>query len=161
VVVILLGAAGAGKTTIGRALATRHGWRFVDADDLHTREAIAKMRAGVPLTDADRAPWLTSLHHIAAAALDRREPLVIACSALKERYRSALRGTLRNVRFVFLKADEPTLRMRLTNRAGHFAGPGLLASQLADLEEPSDALIADATRRPDEIVAEIGCEFGL
>jgi gluconokinase len=161
VIVILLGVAGAGKTTIGRALASRYGWRFVDGDDHHTSAAIAKMHAGIALTDADRAPWLATLHSIAAAALDRREHVVIACSALKQRYREALRGPLRQVRFAYLKVDEATLRCRLEERAGHFAGPALLASQLADLEEPADALTIDATRPPEEIVNAIAYELGL
>jgi gluconokinase len=160
-VVILLGVAGAGKTTVGQALAARHGWRFLDADDRHTPDAIAKMRNGVPLTDADREPWLASLHTVVAAAIERREPLVVACSALKQRYRDRLRGTLRLVRFVYLKADEPTLRQRLEHRGGHFAGPVLLASQLADLEEPADALTIDARHSPDQIVNDIDDEFGL
>ena len=160
-VVILLGAAGAGKTTIGRALATRHGWRLADADDQHTAGAAATMRHGVALTDADRAPWLASLHRVAAAALDRREHLVIACSALTQRYRDTLRGELRTVRFVYLKAGEETLRERLSSRAGHVAGPAVLASQLADLEEPSDALTLDATQSPDAIVARITYELAL
>jgi gluconokinase len=161
VVVILLGVAGAGKTTIGRALAERNGWRFVDGDDYHTPAAVAKMRAAIALTDADRTGWLASLHAIAAAVLDRREHAVIACSALKERYRDALRGTLRPVRFVYLKADEATLRRRLEERGGHFAGPALLTSQLADLEEPTAALTIDAARPPEEIVKAIGYALGL
>jgi gluconokinase len=161
VVVILVGVAGAGKTTIGRAFAGRHGWRFVDGDDYHAAAAIAKMHAGIALTDADRAPWLASLHAVAAAVLDRREHVVIACSALKERYRDALRGALRAVRFVYLKADEAALRRRLEERAGHFVGPSLLTSQLADLEEPTDALTIDATRPLEEIVNTIGQELGL
>ena len=160
-VIIVLGVAGSGKTTIGRALADRYGWRLVDADDHHAPAAIAKMRAGVALTDADRAPWLASLHAIAASAADRRDHLVIACSALKQRYRDVLRGTLRNVRFVFLKADEATLARRLAERSGHFFGPALLASQLANLEEPADALAIDATRPPEEIVDTIAYELGL
>jgi gluconokinase len=161
VVVIVLGVAGSGKTTVGRALADVHGWRFVDGDDHHSAAAIAKMHNGVPLTDADRAPWLASLHRTAADALDRREPLVVACSALKQRYRDTLRGTLRQLRFVYLKADEVTLRERLSHRAGHFFAPELLASQLAALEEPADALTVDATRPPDEIANAISREFGL
>jgi gluconokinase len=160
-VVILLGAAGSGKTSVGRALAERFGWRFVDADDLHSPAAIAKMRSGGGLTDADRAPWLASLHDIVAAAIDRREPLALACSALKQRYRDALRGTLRTVRFVYLKADQATLGERLAHRRGHFAGPTLLATQLADLEEPADALTVDATQAPDAIVNTIARQFGL
>jgi gluconokinase len=161
VVVILLGVTGAGKTTVGQALVARHRWRFVDGDDYHTSDAVARMRNGVPLTDSDRAPWLASLHAVASAAIERREGLVIACSALKQSYRNTLRGALRPVRFVYLRADKETLRQRLSNRQGHFAGPALLASQLADLEEPADALNVDATRTPDEIVNEIDYQFGL
>jgi gluconokinase len=161
VVVIVLGVAGAGKTTVGRALADRYGWRLVDADDHHAPAAIAKMHAGVALTDADRAPWLASLHAIASAVAERRDHIVIACSALKQRYRDVLRGTLRNVRFVYLKADETTLSRRLSERSGHFAGPTLLTSQLADLEEPADALTIDATCPPEEIVKAIAYELGL
>ena len=160
-VVILLGAAGAGKTTVGRALAEQFSWRFVDADDLHTPGAIAKIRSGVPLTDVDRAPWLAALHGIVATALERREPLVLACSALKQRYRDTLRGTLRTVRFVYLEASEATLAERLAHRRGHFAGPSLLATQLAALEAPADALAIDATLPPDRIVDTIANEFGL
>jgi gluconokinase len=161
VVVVLFGAAGAGKTLVGRALADTLGWRFVDGDDLHSPAAIAKMRAGTALSDADRAPWLASLHQAIAIALGRREPLAVACSALKARYRERLRGDLPGVRFVYLKADETTLRHRLTERAGHFFGPALVPSQLAALEEPEDELTIDATEPPERIVAAIRYEFGL
>jgi gluconokinase len=160
-VVIVLGVAGVGKTTVGRALAQQFSWRFVDADDLHSPAAIAKMRTGVPLSDVDRAPWLAALHAVVATALERREPLVLACSALKQRYRDTLRGTLRTVRFVYLEADEATLAERLAHRRGHFAGPSLLATQIADLEAPADALAIDATLPPDAIVDKIAYEFGL
>jgi gluconokinase len=161
VVVIVIGAAGSGKTTIGEELARQTGWRFADADDYHSPAAIAKMRAGTPLDDADRTPWLVRLHAIAAAAIERREPLVIACSALKQRYRNVLRGPLRGIRFVYLKTDEPTLRRRLEQRSHHFAGPALVASQLAALEEPADALTLDAVRPVAEIVGAIRYAFGL
>jgi len=156
-----MGPAGAGKTTVGRALADAQGWPFVDGDDVHTAAAVAKMRAGIPLTDVERAPWLTSLHDILAATLDRRGHLVLACSALKDRYREVLRDGLRGVRFVYLKADEQMLARRLADRGGHFAGPALLTSQLADLEEPGDALTVDATEPPERIIAIIRREFGL
>jgi gluconokinase len=119
------------------------------------------MSAGIALTDSDRAPWLASLHAIAAAALDRREHVAIACSALKARYRDTLRGTLRQVRFVYLKADEATLRRRLEERGGHFVGPALLSSQLDTLEEPADALTIDATRSTEEILDAIDYQLGL
>ena len=160
-VIVIVGPAGAGKTTVGRALAGAQHWRFADGDDFHTAAAVAKMRAGIPLTDADRAPWLASLHDVVAATLDRREHLVLACSALKERHRATLRGDRRTVRFVYLQADAQTLARRLADRGGHFAGPVLLTSQLADLEEPADALTIDATEPPERIVEVIRREFGL
>jgi gluconokinase len=161
VIIVILGPAGAGKTTIGRALASTLDWRFADADHFHATAAVAKMRVGNPLTDTDRAPWLASLHDLMAAAVNRREHLVLACSALKERYRVTLRGDLRGVRFVYLKADAQTLGRRLADRGGHFAGPALLASQLADLEAPADALTLDATEPPETLVGIIRKEFGL
>jgi gluconokinase len=161
VVVIMMGVAGSGKTTIGRLLAAELGWRFVEGDELHTAAAVEQMRAGRPLTDADRESWIASLHAIIAAAADRREPLILSCSALKERYRRTLRGDLHRVRFVYLKADPDTLGRRLSDRAGHFAGPALLPSQLAALEAPDDAITLDGTRPPDQIVHTIRLELGL
>jgi gluconokinase len=161
VIVFLVGAAGSGKSTVGQALARCTGWPFVEGDDYHAPASIAKMRAGIPLNDNDRTPWLVRLHAIAAGAIDRREHKIITCSALKERYRDLLRGPLRGSRFVYLKADEATLRRRLEGRSHHFAGPALLASQLADLEEPADALTLDAARPVDELTGAIRYELGL
>jgi gluconokinase len=163
VVIIVMGTAGAGKTTIGRALATALGWPFIEGDDRHPAANVEKIRAGQALTDADRAPWLAALHATIARSVERREPLVMACSALKRGYRESLRGDCRGVRFVFLKAARPELASRLTSRPGHFAGVSILDSQLATLEEPSadEALKLDATLRPEQIVAEIRKEMGL
>jgi gluconokinase len=161
VVVIVMGVAGAGKTTIGRALAAEFGWRFVEGDELHTPAAVEQMRAGIALTDADRESWIAALHGIIAAATNRRESLVLSCSALKERYRKALRGDLRRVRFVYLEADGETLGRRLASRAGHFAGASLLPSQLATLEPPADAITIDATHPPDQIVQTIRLQLGV
>lgn len=156
-----MGAAGAGKTTIGHALAAELGWTFVDADDLHSEHSVQKLRAGVPLNEADRAPWIARLHAVIDRSLGRREHTVVACSALKARYRHALRGDLRQVRFVYLKADAALLRHRLSTRPAHMAGPALVDSQLADLEEPSDALAIDASWRPERILGAIRTEFGV
>jgi len=161
VVVIIMGVAGAGKTTIGQRLAAELGWRFVEGDELHTPAAVEQMRKGTPLTDADRESWLVALHAIVAAAADRRQPLILSCSALKARYRQTLRGDLRRVRFVYLEADPETLGRRLASRAGHFAGPALLPSQLAALEPPAYEITIDATRPPDQIVHTIRLELGL
>jgi gluconokinase len=163
VVVILMGVAGSGKTVVGRALAAETGWHFEDADDQHSSGSVEKMRRGIALTDADRAPWLEKLHRDIARATDRREHLVVACSALRLRYRDALRGALPRIRFVHLAADEGTLRGRLEKRRGHYAGPALLTSQIASLEPPAatDALIVDATLPVNEIVKRIRREFGI
>ncbi len=162
-VIIVMGAAGAGKTTIGRALATELGWRFVDADDLHSEHSVAKMRAGLSLDEPDRAPWIARVHAAIARAVDRREPTVVACSALKKRYRHALGGDLHPIRFVYLRATADLLRQRLADRPGHFAGPGLVASQLADLEEPRDrsTLTLDAARPAEQILGCIRETFGV
>jgi gluconokinase len=160
-VIVVMGAAGAGKSSVGHALASALGCRFVDGDEHHSPESIAKMRAGLPLTDVDRAPLLARLHDLIANAVGRRESLVVACSALHERYRIVLRGNLRGIRFLYLKADEATLRERLSGRTGHFAGPALVSSQLAALEEPDDALTVDAARPISEIVDAARYEFGL
>src|SRR5437773_5096354 len=152
-----MGAAGAGKTTIGRALAAELGWAFVDGDDRHPPPNIEKLRAGQPLSDADRAPWLAALHATIARSVGRREQLVLACSALKRRYREILRGDCRQVRFVYLKASKAELARRLSVRAGHFVGPDILDSQLAALEEPSgdEALFVDATGSPEQMLGGI------
>jgi gluconokinase len=161
VVIILMGVAASGKTFIGRALAAELGWRFEDADSFHAPASVAKMRRGIPLSDADRAPWLAALRDLVARAIDRREPLVLACSALKEEYRQKLAGGLRGVRFVHLTADPDTLRRRLESRPNHFFGPTLLASQLATLEPPCDAVTIDSTQPVERIVGEIRRELGV
>jgi len=162
-VIVVMGVAGTGKTTVGRAIAAQLGAPFLDGDDRHPHANVEKMRAGIPLTDADREPWLASLHAAVAHAIARRESLIVACSALKRRYRTALRGDCRGVRFVYLKAADAELTRRLTNRRDHFAGPELLASQREALEEPDadEALAIDATWPPDKIIAFIRREFGL
>ncbi|HEY7292112.1 MAG TPA: gluconokinase [Vicinamibacterales bacterium] len=160
-VIILMGVAGSGKTVLGRALAAELGWRFEDADSYHSAENIAKMHRGHPLDDADRAPWLARLHALITRAIERREHMILACSALKQRYRETLRGGLPTVRFVFLTADKATLRRRLETRAHHFAGPALVDSQLTDLEPPSDALTLDTTQPPDRSLAAIRVVFGV
>lgn len=156
-----MGVTGAGKTTVGRALAATLGWRFVDADDLHPSGNVAKMRAGIPLTDADRMPWLGAIDALVFRAIDRREHLVIACSALKERYRDDLRKGRHGVRFVHLDVAPDVAVARASHRTGHFAGPALVASQFAALEPPADAVVVDGTSAPEQIVAAIRREFGV
>jgi gluconokinase len=162
-VIVLMGVSGAGKTTVGHVLAASLGWRFIEADDFHTTESVERMRRGIGLTDADRAPWLAALRIEIARLIAAGEPAVVACSALKAAYRRALvpEGASRQVRFVHLEASEAVLRRRLASRAGHYAGPSLLASQLATLERPARALHVDATAPLDAIVARIRAAFDV
>jgi gluconokinase len=154
-VVVITGVAGSGKTTVGRALARSLGWRFFDADDLHTPEDIAQMARGERLTEAQRQPWLARVRAVIDRLAAAGEDAVVACSALREAYRRVLADSVDDVRFVFLTADEALLRQRLKHRVGHFAGASLLESQLAVLETPADALTLDAALPVDELVAEL------
>ena len=154
-IVVVMGIAGSGKTTVARLLAARLGRPFFDADDFHSPENIARMRAGTPLTDADREPWLASLCALIERADAGGQEIVLACSALRARFRDRLRAAASDLRLVYLRADRSVIERRLAVRTGHFMSPRLVASQLAALEEPRDALVVDATRAPREIVAEI------
>lgn len=140
-----MGVTGSGKSTVARALADRLAWHFCDADDLHSTENVDRMREGIPLDDARRAPWLIRIRAAIDTALAAGESITVACSALKERYRVVLTGGLDNARYVHLTAPEHVLRDRLRQRPDHFAGVALLDSQLATLEPPSDGLTLDAT----------------
>jgi gluconokinase len=161
-VIVVMGPTGSGKSTVGRRLAERQSWPFVEGDDYHSPENVARMRAGQGLSDDDRGSWLRQLHDVAAAAVGRGENLVMACSALKGRYRDMLRRDLAEVRFVYLKATPEVLAARLEHRVGHFAGPDLLHSQMADWEEPdSSTIVIDATQPPDAQVSAIAHGLGL
>ena len=162
-VIVIMGVSGAGKTTIGRALAVELGWPFVEGDQAHPRRNVEKMRAGIPLTDADREPWLNALHDIMARAIGRRQHTIVACSALKARYRTRLRGDLRTVRFVYLRGDPALLQRRLAGRTSHFFDPALLPSQFDALEEPddNDALVVDAAEPPERLLGTIRETFGV
>jgi gluconokinase len=138
-VVIVMGVAGAGKSTIGALLAHRHGGRFLDADDFHPPANIEKMAAGMPLDDLDRQPWLSRLRHEVIDATAAGGFSVLACSALKKAYRTLLGVGTPGVALVYLKGDPTMLAERLGKRSGHYMKAGMLESQLATLEEPSSA----------------------
>ena len=151
-VVLLMGVAGAGKTTVGRALAARLGWAFEDADAYHSAAARETMARGRGLTDADRAPWLARLARLIRDRLASGPPTVLACSALKAAYRRQLVGDAPGVLTAWLDASPELLARRLSEREGHIAGPDLLPSQLAAFEPPSGAVRLDAADAVDELV---------
>lgn len=159
-VVVLMGVSGSGKTTIGLRLADALEAEFAEGDDFHPPANVEKMHAGTPLSDEDREPWLKTLSDKIGAWLDDGTNGVLACSALKETYRDVLRGDRTGVYFVHLKGSEPLLRARLELRRGHYMPPSLLASQLATLEEPADAIVADISGTPDAIAANILAALG-
>jgi gluconokinase len=139
-IVIIMGAAGAGKSTVGRGLADALGWRFIDADDMHPPSNVEKIRSGLALTDEDRVPWLERTHDALLRATREQTDAVLACSALRERYRATLADGVADVRWVFLDADANLLEQRLRGRPNHFAGPAIVESQLETLEPPADSL---------------------
>lgn len=154
-VVLLMGVAGSGKTTIGRQLAAELGWHFADADDFHPPANVAKMSTGIPLDDADRAPWLAAIRLYIDARLARRENAVVTCSALKEKHRAVLLADPAQVKLVYLRGTRALLWSRISSRQGHFMKPAMLDSQLATLEEPTSALVVDIEQAPEQIIAGI------
>jgi gluconokinase len=156
-VVIVCGVSGAGKTTIGQLLAGQLGWKFYEGDDFHPQTNVAKMRDGVALTDEDRKPWLEKLRQLITKCVNEGENAVLACSALKQRYREFLLVT-NEVRFVYLRGDFEQLKRRMQKRRGHFMNPDLLQSQFDALEEPEpaeNAIVIELSRTPRALVEEI------
>lgn len=133
---IVMGVSGSGKSTVAEALGERLGWRFEDGDSFHPAGNVEKMRAGHPLTDEDRWPWLNAIADEIARVCDKGEHVIIACSALKHSYRDVLLRGRDDVRFVFLRGAKELIAARLAGRKGHFMPPGLLASQFDTLEPP-------------------------
>ncbi|HEV2671709.1 MAG TPA: gluconokinase [Gemmatimonadales bacterium] len=156
---VVMGVAGSGKTTIGAKLAHALGVEFIDGDDLHPPQNVQRMAAGIPLTDEDREPWLLAIAARLRAAKRARRGLVVACSALKRRYRDLLRSQgAADTRFVHLAGERPLLAERLSIRRGHYMPAGLLDSQLAALEQPEpdeQAWVCDIRETPDAIVADL------
>jgi len=133
---IVMGVSGSGKSTVAKALGGRLGWRFEDGDSFHPASNVEKMRAGHPLTDEDRWPWLNAIADEIALVCGRGEHVIIACSALKHAYREVLLRGRDDVRFVFLKGTKELIAERLARRKGHFMPPELLTSQFNTLEPP-------------------------
>jgi gluconokinase len=153
-IVIVMGVTGSGKTTVGTLLAKRLGWDFLDADDFHSAANKAKMQQGIPLTDADRMPWLTAMHTKLVQLDSERRSAVLGCSALKQSYRGLLMAGV-EARLVYLKGSYKFIAERLETRKGHFADAHILAGQFADLEEPNNAIVFDIALPASKIIEEI------
>jgi gluconokinase len=148
---ILMGVSGSGKTTIGQLLAQKLGWPFYDGDDFHPPENIEKMRRGIPLTDADRLPWLSALRDLLQSQTSHNR--IVACSGLKQRYREYLSAYIPDICWIYLKGDYYLLKRRLQGREGHFMSADLLRSQFEAMEEPDNAWVIEIDRTPEAIVA--------
>lgn len=160
-IVVLMGVAGCGKTTLGKLLSTRIGWPFFDADDYHPAANVEKMRSGIPLADEDRWPWLDRLNALLVEQRAAGRDVLLGCSALKQKYRERLAAGLTEVRWVHLKGDFALIESRLKARKGHYMPPTLLASQFAALEEPVDAIVLDVTSSPEALARQLLDRLGL
>jgi gluconokinase len=154
-IIILMGVAGSGKTTIGNLISKELGWKFIEGDHYHSAENLNKMSQGIPLDDEDRKPWLEKLRSILDEAARNNEDVILTCSALKEAYRRILISDPKISHVVYLKGTPDLLKKRLESRKGHFMPASLLLSQFTDLEEPPDALQIDAANDPGEIISKI------
>ncbi|QYM78639.1 DUF5069 domain-containing protein [Horticoccus luteus] len=161
IVIVLMGVSGSGKTTVGLKLASALGWSFRDADEFHSPANIAKMSAGTPLDDDDRAPWLAAIRAYIEAALSRGENTIVTCSALKDSYRHVIVADPARVKLVHLTGDFALLLARMSERHGHFMKADMLQSQIATLELPDHALTLNVAQTPAELVAQIRTAFVL
>jgi gluconokinase len=153
-IIVVMGVAGSGKTTVGMMLADAMKCPFLEGDALHSPGNIDKMSHGIPLTDADRAPWLSVVHAHIVDASERGQSLVVGCSALKQQYRKVLAEGI-PITWVYLKGSLELIRSRVKHRPSHFMKADMLASQFAALEEPSDAVVADVSAPPSTVVKRI------
>ena len=153
--VVLMGVSGCGKTSVGQALSAATGWPFYDGDDYHPQANIDKMALGIPLNDEDRQPWLEKLHAMIVAHLDQNDSLIVASSALKEKYRQTLEGDQEAVKFVHLSGSFDLIYARMQQRSGHYMQADMLRSQFTDLEPPQDALTVSIDQPVGAIAAEI------
>jgi gluconokinase len=160
-VIVLMGVAGSGKTTVGQALARRLGWAFEDADDFHPEHNREQMHRGLPLSDYDRRPWLNAIRAAISQYLRAGKNAIFACSALKQRYRELLAADGGNVKFVYLKGSRELIAARLAHRTGHFFDPALLQTQFKDLEEPCNVPEVDISLPPETIADSIVATLGL
>ena len=158
-IVVVMGVAGSGKTTVGMMVADAMHCAFLEGDSLHSAANVEKMSHGIPLTDADRAPWLAAIHARLLDSFARGACLVVGCSALEQSYRTLLADSI-PITWVYLKGSEALIRSRLRHRTGHYMKADMLVSQFEALEEPSDALIVDVSQSPGAIVEQIMAGLG-
>jgi gluconokinase len=158
-ILVVMGVSGSGKTTVGVKLAAALHCAFLEGDELHPQANIDKMSHGIPLTDADRAPWLAAIHAHMLDAFHAGRSLVVACSALEADYRTLL-GSAVPVTWVYLKGSPALIRSRIEHRKGHFMKADMLASQFAALEEPTDAIVVDVAMAPEAIVQQVLAALG-
>jgi gluconokinase len=154
-IIVVMGVAGSGKTTIGRLLAFKLDWPFFEGDDFHSKANIEKMAQGTPLNDEDRADWLSAIAGQIRLLEKESRSGVIACSALKNSYRIKLSKAAKDIKFVFLRGDYELLQARLESRKGHFMKPTMLKSQFETLEEPENSIDIDIKDAPEKIVEDI------
>jgi gluconokinase len=157
-IIVVMGVAGSGKTTVGTKLAEAMTCAFLEGDSLHSQENVDKMSHGLPLTDADRAPWLATIHACILEAFERGLDLVVGCSALKPQYRTVLAQGV-PIAWVYLKGSPALIRARLKHRPNHFMKADMLASQFEALEEPDDALVVDVSAPPGVIMEHLLSEM--
>jgi gluconokinase len=156
-----MGVSGSGKTTIGQQLAKSLNFQFRDADEFHSDENIQKMRNNIPLTDADRQPWLETMQAAIDQWLEQNQTVVLTCSALKQKYRQMLWRDAEQIKIVYLKGTFELIESRLKQRQEHFMKSDLLKSQFEDLEEPEGVILADISQTPSEIIEKIRKVFVL
>ena len=160
-IILIMGVSGSGKTTVGKLLADSLQWEFSDADAFHSPENVEKMRQGIPLSEADRKPWLQDLQTTIQQWLQENKNVVLACSALKDSYRQFLLVDRDRIKLVYLKGSYELIQKRLQERHNHYMSEKLLDSQFDTLEEPLDAISIDVAASPQVIVKNIRTVLGI
>lgn len=156
-----MGVSGSGKSTLGQALANKLGWDFFDADDFHSPQNIAKMKAGIPLNDSDRGPWLAALNEQLLSTLRSNRHPILACSALKVKYRARLLSDVEGIAVIQLKGSYDLILSRLSAREGHYMKAGMLQSQFDILEAPVGSLALEVSMSLDEMLDTIISKYTM
>jgi len=156
---LIMGVSGSGKTTLGQALAQKLGWDFFDADDFHPPANIAKMASGIPLSDSDRAPWLAALHDQLSSTLKSNRHPILACSALKQKYRVQLLDNINGIEIIYLKGSYDLIWSRMSTREGHYMRSEMLRSQFAALEDPENVFALDVSMTVKDMIDKIFAKY--